>query len=550
MVTRILITLSLSIMTVLSFTQICMAATVQVSLDRNPVVINESFTTTFEADGSVDGEPDFSPLQKDFNILNRSQSNNMQIINGSISRKSAWTVVLMAKREGTLLLPAIHFGNDRSQEVAVIVKPASQHSSTHQEDIFLEVAIEPETDLYVQAQLIYTVRLFRAVDISQASLTEPKAENAIIQKLGEDKSYKKQLQGRHYIVTERSYAIFPQQSGQLTITPLTFQAQILQGNYFGRTRQLHSREVVVEVYPKAAAFPGHATWLPAKDVKLEESWPDNVLKVGEAVTRSIKLQVTGLTSAQIADFNMPLPDGLKQYPDQPVLSDRQSADGVTGIRELKVAIMPTQAGSFTLPEITIPWWNVQEHRLEHARIPARTVQVQAAASQPAQLQSNQPKLIDTETLETAASTDTESGNSPLWFWLTITFAVAWLFTLAAWWWSRREVGATADETPQHDKIISRKVILKELKDACLNNRAKETEISLRSYFAAAPEINRLAKGDAGFQQASQKLQASLYSSEGGNWSGKELWSAVEQLEASSSLQRPDDQHLLPLHPQG
>ncbi len=548
MVARILIVMSLSIISALSFAQVSMA--VQVSLDRNPIVINESFTATFEVYGSVDDEPDFSPLQQDFNILNRSQSNNMQIINGSMSRKSIWTVVLMAKREGTLLLPSIHFGNDQSREIAVIVKPVSQQDSSNQEDIFLEVAIEPATDLYVQAELIYTVRLYRAVDISQASLTEPKVENAIIQKLGEDKSFNKQHQGRAYIVIERSYAIFPQQSGQLTIPPLTFQAQIAQSGYFGPMRRLHSREIVVEVYPKAAAFPARTAWLPAKGVELVESWPDETLVAGEAVTRTVKLQVTGLTAAQIPDFKMPLPGGLKQYPDQPALSDQQRSEGVTGTRELKVAIMPTRAGSYTLPEITIPWWNVIEHRLELARIAARTVQVKAAASQAAQLQSSQAKQIDNKTLETPASNVTESTNSPLWLWLTIIFAAAWLLTSAAWWWSKQKGGTTADEALQHDKPISRKVLLKELKDVCLHNRAKEAEASLRSYFSVAPEIGKLARGDAAFQQATQSLQASLYSPEGGNWSGKELWSAVEQLEVSSSPQRSDDQHLLPLHPQG
>jgi hypothetical protein len=44
---------------------------VSVSIDRNPVNLQESFQLTFTASDDPDGEPDFSPLDKDFEILNR-----------------------------------------------------------------------------------------------------------------------------------------------------------------------------------------------------------------------------------------------------------------------------------------------------------------------------------------------------------------------------------------------------------------------------------------------------------------------------------------------
>ena len=42
------------------------AAEVDVTLDRNIVQMDESFTAVFSASSKVDDDPDFSPLQKDF----------------------------------------------------------------------------------------------------------------------------------------------------------------------------------------------------------------------------------------------------------------------------------------------------------------------------------------------------------------------------------------------------------------------------------------------------------------------------------------------------
>ena len=61
------------------------AATITVTTDRASVGLNESFMMTFESDSSVDSDPDFSPLNKDFQILSRNSSSNLSIVNGKIS---------------------------------------------------------------------------------------------------------------------------------------------------------------------------------------------------------------------------------------------------------------------------------------------------------------------------------------------------------------------------------------------------------------------------------------------------------------------------------
>ena len=72
-------------------------------------------------------------------------------------------------------------------------------------------------------------------------------------------------------------------------------------------------------------------------------------------------------------------DGVKYYPDQSEHQDQVDTLGVQGSLQQSLAIVPTQSGRITLPEVRIPWWNVETDSLQYARLPAQTIMVKAAA---------------------------------------------------------------------------------------------------------------------------------------------------------------------------
>ena len=102
-----------------------LAADIMVTTDRNPVYLNQSFRLTFEAIGAIDGDPDFSPLEEQLDIISRSHSNSINYINGGYSRRMNWTFTAMARRAGELTLPTIAFGKDQSPSYRLTVKPAA-----------------------------------------------------------------------------------------------------------------------------------------------------------------------------------------------------------------------------------------------------------------------------------------------------------------------------------------------------------------------------------------------------------------------------------------
>ncbi|HEY3488270.1 MAG TPA: BatD family protein, partial [Gammaproteobacteria bacterium] len=375
------------------------AADISVQTDRAAIHLNESFTLTFSAQGSIDGDPDFSPLQQDFEIASTSQNSSFNIINGQAESSSSWVVTVFPKREGTLTIPPIRFGADESPELQIAVSADSAAATDENKQIFITVETAPEKP-YVQAQTIVTVRLYRAVNMANENLSALEFSNndVIVHSLDEGRNYKTTLSGRQYLVHERQYAIFPQQTGALTLKPLRYSGvSILSGrNFFdldpfgsrlgGQPVRVQSEALTLDVQaPPVAIDP----WLPASNLKLEEKWSGEPgeFQLGEPLTRKLRLTAQGLTAEQLPELPVVVSAGFKQYPDQPLLENRKNADSITGVREESVAFMPTRPGDYTLPAVEIKWWNTKTQKTEVAQLPARTVTVlagenAAAAEQP------------------------------------------------------------------------------------------------------------------------------------------------------------------------
>jgi len=537
------------------------AADIRVYVDRQNINVNESFNLVFEADGDVDAAPDFSPLSVYFDVLSKNQSSNMSIINGNFSRKTVWTLVLLAKQAGNYALPAIEFGNDISPVLNIKIHKSSATASAPDSNLFLEAEIN-SSSAYVQSQLIYTVRLFRAVDIQNASLTEPELSDAdaIVEKLGEDKRYQTTRNGVRFVVIERRYAIFPQQSGQLSIKPVEFNGQIVsqRRSFFDRmplnnvTKRIYSKQIDLTIKPVPANLK-NKHWLPSTEVKLVDEWPDNSeFKVGEPVTRTITLMAIGLTAAQLPEISGKAIEGVKQYPDQPSLNDNKDKDGIIGVRQEKIAFIPTQSGMITLPELNIPWWNTKTEKMEYARIESKNITVLTGNN--INTSSQLPiQTADTVTTAKAVNTISPDNASNFWFYSSIVLLIGWLSTL--YFLFRARSGKTVRTSASPAPALSQNNINKKVISACHQNNAALCKTLLIDWakqrwpeksFTSLGDVASQVDGD--LQHQIKKLNQSLYSDSGDSWQAGDLKSAFEKNKGKPLIKSDDDQiSLEPLH---
>lgn len=431
----------------LSLLNTAQAASIVASVDRSQIFLDESFRVMFEAEGSVDEDPDFSPLRTDFEILSQSQSTNMTYVNGQYSKKGVWSLDLMARRSGALTIPSVAFGKDSSPALRVQINdPAttSKPSASQGQDVFVQVEIE-ESQAWVQSQIIYNVRLFSRISLSnlRSSELETSDPDAIITQLGNPSSYEAFRDGVRYAVYEVRYAVFPQHSGQLEFRPMIFEGRVNRARSqsmfdqflnTGELKRVRSNSASIEVLARPADI-NQSGWLPASQLTLSETWSEDVaaLRNGEPVTRTINISAHGVMAENLPDLNMAEIKQLKQYPDKAALENKVSDKGVVSSKQIKVALIPTRAGDFKLPAISVPWWNTETGKQEMAHLPEKLIRAHGEAANTAPL-TPADTAVQLEAENKAASSLTPAAqieHAAYWPWLSLLLGMGWLLTLAA-----------------------------------------------------------------------------------------------------------------------
>lgn len=538
-------------------------------LDRYRITEGETVRLTIEAAGQIAAMPDTHALNQDFEVTGTMSGSHVNIVNGKMDSRTTWTISLTPLRSGALTIPPLKIDGEYTPELKLqVIKASTEKDTDTAAPIFIETEIDKATP-YVQGMVRYTQRVFLAVNLAQGSLSEPEHENALVQKLGEDREYVAQRNGRSYTVIERQFAIFPQTSGPMVIPAPILNAQIPQNSnrsdpffdrLFTNTRpvRLRGEAITLEVRqrPDQSKSP---YWLPAESVTLRETWQpeNNSVNFGDPVTRSITIEALGVAGEQLPEPKFSDQTGFKVYPDRAQSSTQHLSDNIQGEKTLRLAYMPTQPGKHILPAFSIHWWDTTTDSARTATLPERTIEVLPGTNQqndtamPAQnfidpnetagMPQTQQNLPTPSLFQAEHTADHAAGQTighAGWFWATWLFAALWLMTLGVLWRKRYDTPQFAAETKTSpvEPLNARKA-RKRFLAACQNDNPRDARYCLLKWAAAhwpdAPPkgLDELAPrlSDPAAREALRQLDRALYQHTGENWSGNELGKLIAQL---------------------
>jgi len=535
---------------------------VSVRVDRNPVIVNESFNLIVTANEDLPRWAFSSqPLMQDFVVGSTSINTSTQIINGQASQTTSWTVRLTARRPGAYTIPPFSIEGYTTQAIDLEVIEANQSGDGEQRPFFLQATVSNQS-AYVQQQLIYKVELYLQANIplEGGSMTAPEGEHIAIEQITQNRERQEIVNGTRYRVITQEYAITPQRSGELSNVGARFDgvyrgASTRSLTGFARPEQvtLYADDISLSIQPRPQNFPG--PWLVSENVTIEEDWdPDSVvLQVGEPITRTLVITAEGVRPEQLPEPNPVWPEELRIYPERPQHESFVAQGTRITQSRISTVIIPAKVGTYTLPATEIAWFNAKTQQIEYARVPARELSVinppggvasprAAALSDFTDEAQSTEEQVQTEANEFPTSDTVTVQDSRL----LIIISTLWLITsaiLISWvqYYRKRSMSrenhrATSanngNKVPEHARAS-----LNALKQHCAKNDAKNAAQALLAWQQARTgrpatlrQLRSAFASNASFIDALDQLERSLYSADQPIWTGgKALWQAIQSL---------------------
>jgi hypothetical protein len=95
------------------------------------------------------------------------------------------------------------------------------------------------------------------------------------------------------------------------------------------------------------------------------------------------LRADGLPAQRLPQLEMAAHPALRVHHDQPERSTEQHESGTIGRVIQRIVLVPLDEGEVLLPALSVRWWDVVADAPREARLPAKTLRLQAAKAPPA-----------------------------------------------------------------------------------------------------------------------------------------------------------------------
>ncbi|MBT3478527.1 MAG: protein BatD [Candidatus Marinimicrobia bacterium] len=427
--------------------------TVTASVDVNRISQNETVGFKIVA-VNADGTPnvDISPILKNFKIVSGpAQQTNIQWVNGAMtsSRSLSWT--LLTKVGGRINIPSLNvtIGKNvyRTNPIGIHVEKGAGRSQMA--NLFIEAKPDKE-QAFPGEQVTVTYRLFTRVNLSIENIEYPKSVGFWNEDLRVAQTVRfrdTQIQGVGYkVATLYKAAMFPTQTGNLTIDPMTVICNVEKpkkrrpggafddpffNSMFRETQRqfIQSDSINIEVssYPKTP--PGDFSG--AVGQFNIETWVDTPnVKVNEAITFKIKLSGTGnLNQFNLGDISFP--QNMEVFPPTSSFKRDEFRDELTGVQNLEYILIPRSAGNFRLNPITLTYFDPTIESFVTAR--SKTAQIVVRPGDKniiASTRFNREDVAligeDIRYIRTGKPKWRQKGNQtiPIWVWSTYIVAIA------------------------------------------------------------------------------------------------------------------------------
>ena len=423
------------LLAVLLLWPVSLLAATRAWLEQPQVTLGQAVTLNVETD-AVSATPDLTPLMRDFDVEGQSDSRSVRMVNGRMSASTTFSLTLRPRRAGTLTIPALQVGNERTAPLTLEVGATATARAASNGLVFVETEVD-DPNPYVQQSVGVTVRLYYATPLVSGQLDLDPPDGALLQRVGEIVQSSREIDGRRYSTAERRFLLVPERSGALIVPGARFEGRgaggwmddLLGGN--SRQVNITGAPRTLQVRPQPVGAP--QPWLPVRDLRMRYTAVPQQLRTGEAGTLTIETTVVGATQAQLPELPTPSIPGAQVFAEPPQFEERFVGGTPQVTLTRRYSVVPSQAGRLVVPGTAMAWWDVRAGAARRATLPDLTLPVVVGTGSPpsvpvagaARGAATLPAGPDDDIL-----LEGERRVPPrMWPWLAAGFALLWLITL-------------------------------------------------------------------------------------------------------------------------
>jgi len=353
---------------------------VNVTVNRRDIIEGESITLTVTTN-NVKSAPELRlPEMPDFKVVsgpNQSSSTNVQFINGKMTKNSTITLSwnLIPKRTGQLTIPAMKILVGKKSYLSTLItisvskRGSSQAGKVAQ--FFIEAQVDNNTP-YRGEQTTLTYTLYTKVDVTSFDDDVPSFKGFWTEELYAPKNLKLREERKngvkYYAATIKKIALFPTQSGEIIIEPMSAVIGIREKqqrwndfSLFGppsKKYTISTGELSIDVKPLPVRQNGNISAIVGNwNIKSEVS--TSKIKQDEAIT--FKIIINGTGNLQTVDMTeIYFPNELEVFDPEIESKENPLRDKIGGEKKFEWVLIPRFAGDIFIPKIQLNYFDPKQ----------------------------------------------------------------------------------------------------------------------------------------------------------------------------------------------
>ena len=371
---------------------------IEVSVNKNPVLVGESFAISFSFDEKANNI-DFNLSNNEFVQFlsgpNKSSSSSITIVNGKRESvlNTTFTYYFKAIKKGEFIIPSasITFKRDiiKSNELRIQILDASnkQANNSFSNNLFVKAEISKK-NVFVGEQLLVTYKLYNRYDLANTEMTKlPNLDSFWKKDLETSSRFKREvIEGVAYnVATLKKIVLTPQKDGTLLIDPIEIKCSIRTNNrsndpfasffnsYSVQEEFISSKPVKIKVKSLPTPVPKNFIGI-VGSLKVESSVDKNTVEANDAINYKISFIGTGnleLLSEQKIDF----PTDFEVY--DPKVDDRIFQGGLKrSIKTYEYLLIPRYEGKYEIPKTVFSYFDSKSEQFKEISSKAFKINVE------------------------------------------------------------------------------------------------------------------------------------------------------------------------------